>query len=310
MQQLGKDADHPALSQRRSSRCRAAPFPAEAAARRALRPAQLILRLSISRAFQCHSAIMGSMTSSPYTRPPTHIHVDRCQSVPCGEGTIRVFTSMVNAQVNALILIVLRHMPVAIHSNFCKCLFCYIVPCAILCLVPFCASVNVLAHLLFYFLFIDCYSLDRTLEIHGAANTKQIQEKPYAIHSFCHAKYLEFRHFFYFGRWRLRHEPHYCHHDGTTFCLTVAVPPRWRSLTVDDEVPPIASGLRWCWLMTNSRKSLTSSSQSGREGAQRPNHTIRKQSYAKQRTRAVASGWWNTASEREHSCFLTFRGAT
>ena len=27
------------------------------------------------------------------------------------------------------------------------------------------------------FLLIDCYSLDRTLEIHGAANTKQIQEK-------------------------------------------------------------------------------------------------------------------------------------
>ena len=24
---------------------------------------------------------------------------------------------------------------------------------------------------------IDCYSLDRTLEIHGAANTKQIQEE-------------------------------------------------------------------------------------------------------------------------------------
>ena len=28
-----------------------------------------------------------------------------------------------------------------------------------------------------FFLLIDCYSLDRTLEIHGAANTKQIQEK-------------------------------------------------------------------------------------------------------------------------------------
>ena len=25
--------------------------------------------------------------------------------------------------------------------------------------------------------FIDCYSLDRTLEIHGAAKTKQIQEQ-------------------------------------------------------------------------------------------------------------------------------------
>ena len=28
-----------------------------------------------------------------------------------------------------------------------------------------------------YYLFIYCYSLDRTLEIHGAANTKQIQEE-------------------------------------------------------------------------------------------------------------------------------------
>ena len=29
------------------------------------------------------------------------------------------------------------------------------------------------------YLLIDCYSLDRTLEIHGAANTKQKQEKAY-----------------------------------------------------------------------------------------------------------------------------------
>ena len=43
------------------------------------------------------------------------------------------------------------------------------------------------------------------------------------------------------------------HHDGTTADISVhrwqwrPVAPRRYYLTVDDEVPPIASGLRCCW---------------------------------------------------------------
>ena len=70
------------------------------------------------------------------------------------------------------------------------------------------------------------------------------------------------------------------------------------SLTVGDEVPPIASGLRLLLLMiTNIRKSLTSPSLSGREERRHSttqHENTKAELYAKQCTRAVASGWWNT----------------